>query len=141
MNENDIKRGDIKYMNDNLDDYKCEFNIDNLTNLVSHIISYFELEHNDELTHWYLKLNKEISIIEFEDNNFEIMFKATNNKNDIFKVSIIFRGVVPCYQVTILNITKNDLNMKYKISPFITTNAYDCIYEFLNYFINLIKYI
>lgn len=127
-------------MNDNLDDYKCELNVTNLTQLISHVISYFILEHKSELNHYYLSSNIDTQIIECEDNNFEIMFTLQNNSNDVFKTTVLLRGYVPCYQVTILNVTKNNLNIKYRVSPFITTNVYDCIYEFLIYLIDLIKY-
>lgn len=128
-------------LENNLAQYNCKINNVSLNNLCVQVIDYYITKHKNELHSLYLTLNKNVIVVDCANDSFEILLDIKNNKENIFKAIIHFKEYLPCYQVSIMNITKDDINMKYSVSPIITTSSWDSIYKFIDYFVSLVKYI
>lgn len=128
-------------LENNLAQYNCKINNISLNNLCVQVIDYYITKHKKELQSLYLTLNKNVIVVDCANDSFEILLDIKNNKENIFKAVIHFKEYLPCYQVSIMNITKDDINMKYSVSPIITTSSWDSIYKFIDYFVSLVKYI
>lgn len=128
-------------LENNLAQYNCKINNVSLNNLCVQVIDYYITKHKNELHSLYLTLNKNVTVVDCANDSFEILLDIKNNKENIFKAIIHFKEYLPCYQVSIMNITKDDINMKYSVSPIITTSSWDSIYKFIDYFVSLVKYI
>ncbi len=128
-------------LENNLAQYNCKINNISLNNLCVQVIDYYITKHKNELHSLYLTLNKNVTVVDCANDSFEILLDIKNNKENIFKAIIHFKEYLPCYQVSIMNITKDDINMKYSVSPIITTSSWDSIYKFIDYFVSLVKYI
>lgn len=128
-------------LENNLAQYNCKINNISLNNLCVQVIDYYITKHKNELHSLYLTLNKNVTVVDCANDSFEILLDIKNNKENIFKAIIHFKEYLPCYQVSIMNITKDDINMKYSVSPIITTCSWDSIYKFIDYFVSLVKYI
>lgn len=128
-------------LENNLAQYNCKINNISLNNLCVQVIDYYTTKHKKELQSLYLTLNKNVIVVDCANDSFEILLDIKNNKENIFKAIIHFKEYLPCYQISIMNITKDDINMKYSVSPIITTSSWDSIYKFIDYFVSLVKYI
>lgn len=128
-------------LENNLAQYNCNIDNNSLKNLCTQVINYYITKHKKELQSLYLTLNTDVMVVDCANNSFEILLGIKNNKENIFKAIIHFKEYLPCYQISIINITKDDINMKYSVSPIITTSSWDSLYRFIDYFVNLVKYI
>lgn len=127
-------------LENNLAQYNCNIDNNNLKNLCIQVINYYITKHKKELQSLYLTLNTDVTVVDCANESFEILFNIKNNKENVFKAIIHFKEYIPCYQVSIMNVTKDDINMKYSVSPIITTSSWDSIYKSIDYFVSLAKY-
>ena len=80
MLDNDYYLKGINDMTDlDLNNYRCDFNVNSLSYMIRHIISDYSLEHQQRLQSLSLAIQEDVNIVADTYNCFEITFIIKNN--------------------------------------------------------------